>query len=103
MKTSTSQSSIDDNVLGINQLLCLPKAELKTKNSTERQLCCRLVEFLAFNSIYKIKTLVSLAGFTCTYDEIGPVLYTRLLGTKKRALTIFFDLTDHFLFFILWT
>ena len=41
----------DDNVLGSNQCLCLPKAELKTKNSTKRQLCCRLVEFLVFNSI----------------------------------------------------
>ena len=41
----------NDNVLGPNQCLCLPKAELKTKNSTKRQLCCRLVEFLVFNSI----------------------------------------------------
>ena len=36
MKTSTSQSPINDNVLGINQLLCLPKAELNIKNSTKR-------------------------------------------------------------------
>ena len=43
-------------MLGINKLLCLPKAELKTKNSTKRQLCCRLVEFLVFNSIYWKKT-----------------------------------------------
>ena len=35
---------------------CLPKAELKTKNSTKRQLCCRLVEFLVFNSIHQKKT-----------------------------------------------
>ena len=28
-----------------NQCLCLPKAELNTKNSTKRQLRCRLVEF----------------------------------------------------------
>ena len=33
------------------QCLCLPKAELNTKNSTRRQLCCLLVEFLVFNSI----------------------------------------------------
>ena len=53
MKTSTSQSPIDDYyVIVINQLLCLPKAELKTKKSTKRELCCRLVEFLVFNSIY---------------------------------------------------
>ena len=42
----------DRHLLGSNQCLCLPKAELKTKNSTKRQLCCRLVEFLVFNSIH---------------------------------------------------
>ena len=45
----------NDNVTGTNQCLCLPKAELNTKNSTKRQLCCRLVEFLVFNSIYEKK------------------------------------------------
>ena len=44
---------------GINQLLCLPKAELNTKNSTKRQLCCRLVEFLVFNSIGQLISLPS--------------------------------------------
>ena len=42
----------NENVIGSNECLCLPKAELKTKNSTKRQLCCRLVEFLVFNSIH---------------------------------------------------
>ena len=28
----------NDNVIGTNQCLCLPKAELNTKNSTKRQL-----------------------------------------------------------------
>ena len=42
----------DGNAIGSNQCLCLPKAELKTKNSTKRQLCCRLVEILVFNSIH---------------------------------------------------
>ena len=42
----------NDSVIGSNQCLCLPKAELKTKNSTKRQLCCRLVEFLVFNLIH---------------------------------------------------
>ena len=41
----------DCNAIGTNQCLSLPKAELKTKNSTKRQLCCRLVKFLVFNSI----------------------------------------------------
>ena len=41
----------EHDVIGINQSLYLPKAELNTKNSTKRQLCCRLVEFLVFNSI----------------------------------------------------
>ena len=44
----------NDNVIGTNQCLCLPKAELNTKNSTKRQLCCRLVEFLVFNSICQL-------------------------------------------------
>ena len=39
--------------------LSLPKAELKTKHSTKRQLCCRLVEFLFFNSIGKLISLPS--------------------------------------------
>ena len=39
------------DVIVINQCLCLPKAELNTKNSTRWQLCCHLVEFLVFNSI----------------------------------------------------
>ena len=47
------------DVIGINQCLCLPKAELNTKNSTKRQLCCRLVEFLVFNSIYQLISLPS--------------------------------------------
>ena len=38
------------DVIGINQCLCLPKAELNTKNSTRWQLCCHLVEFLVLNS-----------------------------------------------------
>ena len=42
----------NDNVIDTNQCLCLPKAELNTKNSTKRQLCCLLVECLVFNSIY---------------------------------------------------
>ena len=44
-------SDDNDDVIGYNQCRCLPKAELNTKNSTKRQLCCRLVEFLVFNSI----------------------------------------------------
>ena len=40
------------DIIGSNRGLCLPKAEFKTKNSTERQLSCRLVEFLVFNSIH---------------------------------------------------
>ena len=43
----------NDDAIGSNQCLCLPKAELKTKNSTKRQLCSRLVEFVVFNSIHK--------------------------------------------------
>ena len=42
----------DGHLIGSNQCMSLPKTELKTKNSTKRQLCCRLVEFLVFNSIH---------------------------------------------------
>ena len=50
------------NVICINQCLCLPKAELNTKNTTKRPregvvwlsgpVRGRLVEFLVFNSIH---------------------------------------------------
>ena len=46
----------NDNAIGTIQCLCLPKAELNTKNSSKRQLCCRLVEFLVFNSIHLKKS-----------------------------------------------
>ena len=36
----------NDDLIGSNQCLYLQKAELSTKNSTKRQLCCCLVEFL---------------------------------------------------------
>ena len=49
----------NDDAIGYNQCLCLPKAELNTKNSTKRQLCCRLVEFLVFNSIGQLISLPS--------------------------------------------
>ena len=44
----------NDNVIGTNQCLCLPKAVLNTKNSTKRQLCCCLAEILVFNSICEL-------------------------------------------------
>ena len=46
----------NDDLIGSNQCLCLPKAELNTKNSTKRQLCCCLVEFLVFNSVHQKKS-----------------------------------------------
>ena len=49
--------------------LCLLKAELKTKNSTKRQLCYRLVYFLVFNSIYTRKKKITLPGFTSTVSS----------------------------------
>ena len=45
------------DVIGINQCLRLPKAELNTKNSTKRRR--RLVEFLMFNSVYWKKSAPS--------------------------------------------
>ena len=50
----------NDDVIGTNQCLCLPKAELNTKNSTKRQQSCRLVEFLLFNSAFgRHKSLIN--------------------------------------------
>ena len=46
-------------MIDINQCLCLPKAELNTKNSTKWQLCCRLVEFMMINSIHKLISIPS--------------------------------------------
>ena len=45
-------SDDNDDVIDYYKCRCLPKAELNTKNSTKRQLCCRLVEFFVFNSIH---------------------------------------------------
>ena len=46
----------DDEVLDINQCLCLPKAELNTKNEPKRPpLCGRLGSFLVFNSVHQKK------------------------------------------------
>ena len=44
--------SDDYDLIGSNQCLYLPKAELNTKNSTKRLLYCRFVQCLVFNSIY---------------------------------------------------
>ena len=70
---SLSSESIDDmtmmmneyDMIGINQCLCLPKAELNTKNSTKRQLCCCLVEFLVFNSI-----CLKISGSACVRNRV---------------------------------
>ena len=50
---------IEYDVIGINQCMCLPKAELNTKNSTRWQLCCHLVKFLDFNSIVDVEKKVT--------------------------------------------
>ena len=47
-------------MLGINQLLCLPKAELKTKNSTKRQLA------FGFQLDIPEKNLITLTRVTFT-------------------------------------
>ena len=60
----------NDNVIGFNQCLCLPKTELNTKNSTKRQVCCRSVEFLGFNSIQKKKSESSKTLNREEYDVI---------------------------------
>ena len=53
----------NDNIIGTNQCLCLPKAELNTKNSTKRQLCCRLVEFFGDQLDYscRLKSVLATA------------------------------------------
>ena len=45
------------DVIGIHQCLCLPKADLNTKNSTRRLPRSRLVEFLVFKSITHLDSL----------------------------------------------
>ena len=43
----------DCHVKAINQCLCMPKAELKTKNEVKRPpLCGLLGSFLVFNSVH---------------------------------------------------
>ena len=46
----------DSDEIVINKCLCLPNAELNTKNSTKRRLSCCLVQFLVFNSIHQKKS-----------------------------------------------
>ena len=67
----------------INQCLCLPKTELNTKNSTKRQLCCRLVEFLVFNSICQI--------ISFPFDEANRVeqYKTFLISPGRRHVPLF--------------
>ena len=45
---------LEDNgdAIRTSQIMCLPTAELSTKNETKRQLCSRLVDFLIFNLIH---------------------------------------------------
>ena len=50
--TTIQQPAGLGDAISINQYLYLPKSELNTKNSTKRQLCCRFVEFLVFNSVH---------------------------------------------------
>ena len=57
-------------MIGSNQCKCLPKAKLKTKNSTKRQLCCRLVEFLVSNSIHWKKGDAFRVGDRVEYDVL---------------------------------
>ena len=101
MKISTWQSQTDDNVPGIKLLLCLPKAELNTKNSTKRQLCCCLVEFLVFNSIYQ------LSGTICNAycRQVVKELYERSLWFECLHFTLCyldFFLTLYDLCHLLW-
>ena len=77
------------DVIGINQCLCLPKAELNTKNSTRRQLCCLLVEFLVFNSITHVikKRGVDRSvprWFICRIIPWNPMQFDRLIGIFCR-------------------
>ena len=64
----------DCHAIGINQCLCLPKAELYTKNSTKRQQSCLLVEFWIFNSAFgkhsKLLILSTLLPISDRYGEL---------------------------------
>ena len=71
----------NDGVISSNHCLFLPKVELKTKNSTKRQLCCRLVEFLVFNSIhYKISVPSNGRNRVNYKNKLGKVAYFKSLA-----------------------
>ena len=70
-------------MLGINWWLCPLKAELKTKNSTKRQLCCLLVEFCVFNSIYYKKNLITLSRVTFTQHLCDPAFLLFILLRRE--------------------
>ena len=62
----------NDDVIGSNQCRCLPKAELNTKNSTKRQLSCRLVEFLVFNGLRQTQApIITTNDFTIIQQAAG--------------------------------
>ena len=85
--TSPWRSPYDDIVLGINKLLCLPKAELKTKNSTKRQLCCRLVEFLVFNSAFgRHSNLLVPSTISSKGDRYGEVILIWWLHHRRSPM-----------------
>ena len=67
-KTSIWQSPTDDNLFGINKLLCLPKVELKTKNSTKRRRKASFGWVFGFQLDLLEKHLITLTVLTFTPD-----------------------------------
>ena len=78
----------DGEAIGTNQCMCLPKAELYTKNSTKRQFCFRLVKFVLFNSI-QLEKRVS------TNAEKRVTLITTFLTTYNRQPKFHHDSTKY--------
>ena len=81
----------DSYEIGINKCLCLPKADLKTKNSTKRQLN-QTAALLSFGWVFGFqldsleKHLITLVAVTFTWSAKSRVKYQKLNQTIALLL-----------------
>ena len=80
-------------VIDINQCLCLPKAELNTKNSSRWQLYCYLVEFLVFNSITHAEK-VKRRSYSFVVVKVVLRTFSKFLWVVQKVVGFSFSLKE---------
>ena len=65
--------------------MCAPQAKSNIKNSTKRQPCCRLCEFLGFNSIYLKISVPSKWRNRVVSENSSPLRGTWFLQYSKKV------------------